>query len=276
MIGGTRFRMNTDIARQSALSARIARGQSDIATANRLQMPSDDPTASARAAQVERARTDTAAWSTIVGGASALAVRADAALGSAQDVVDRARELMTTLVSGSASDADRISAGDALHGMADDLDALSMTTDAGGARVFPDHAPLAVPVGPNATVAPTLSLADAFANGGASIATTLRDAAAALAQPAPGPRDAALAGIVAAVGHLADARAIIGGWEARLDAIATRLSEGDVASQEELAALTQTDVPATVARIQADQLTLDASRSLFARVNKSTLFDLLG
>lgn len=273
MIGGTRFRINADVARQSALSARIARGQSDIATGKRVN---DDPAASTRAASVERARVDTAVWSSIVGRASTLAGQADATLGSAQDVLDRARELVTTLASGTATAADRTTAGDALRGMADDLDALALTTEPSGARVFPDGAPLRVPVGPSATIAPTLSRGEAFAVDGTSIATTLRDAAAALAQDGAAPRDAALTAIVAAVGHLADARAIVGGRAARLDAIATRLSDGDVAMQEELSTLTETDVPATVARIQSDQLALDASRALFARVNKSTLFDLLG
>lgn len=276
MIGGARFRLTADIARQSALSARIARGQSDIASRTRLQVASDDPAASARAVAVERARIDGAAWSNVVGSAAALAARADSALGSAQDVLDRARELMTTAMSGTASDADRVTAADALRGIAEDLDALSLTTDASGARVFPDSAPLALPVGANLTITPTLSAGDAFSSGGASFATTLRDAAAALTNPAPGPRDAALAAIVGAVGRLADARAIAGRRAARLDAIAARLTDGDAALREELAALTETDVPATVARIQGYSLTLDASRALFARVNKSTLFDLLG
>ena len=276
MIGGTRHRIDVDVARQSVLSARIARGQSDIASGTRLQRASDDPAAAARAAQLGRTRIDTAAWSTVVAGGVALAARADTALVAGQDVLDRARELMTTSLSGTAGDVDRRNAADALRGMADDLDALALTTDASGARVFPDGAPLALPVGANTTIAPTLSVADAFATGGRSFATTLRDAAAAMTQSGAAPRDAALANLVAAAEAVADARATIGGRAARLDAIATRLSDGDVELRAELSTLTGTDVPATIARIQADQLALDASRALFARVNRSTLFDLLG
>lgn len=276
MIGGTRFRVDLDIARQSALSARIARGQSDIATGTRLQAASDDPAASARAAQVGRSRIDGAAWRDVANAGAALAARADSALASAGDTLDGARELMTTSMSGTASDADRRSAADALRGMADDLDALSLTTDAGGTRVFLDGAPLALPVGQGTTITPTLSIVDAFASGGRSFAATLREAAAALTQPDQARRDAALTAVVAAVDTLADARAVIGGRAARLDAIAERLTDGDARLREELSILTETDIPATVARMSADQLALDASRALFARVNKSTLFDLLG
>ena len=45
---------------------------------------------------------------------------------------------------------------------------------------------------------------------------------------------------------------------------------------EERQALEATEIPGTIARMQGDQLALDAAQAMFAKVNRRTLFDLLG
>ncbi len=276
MIGGTRFRLEHDIANQSRLSAAVARGQSDIASKLRLQTASDDPAAAARISQIARARVDAAAWTGVVASGAALATRADAALASVQANFDRARELMTTAMSATASPSDRASVADELRGLAEDIDGLGGQTDATGQRVFPDGTPEALPLGASERVTPTLSLADAFMSAGQTLGDILRGAAAALVGTDPVARDTALSAIAAASDATATNRGLIGGRAARLDAVAQRLTDRDATLQEELGALQDTDIAATVARVQADTLALDASRSLFAHVNRQTLFDLLG
>ena len=63
---------------------------------------------------------------------------------------------------------------------------------------------------------------------------------------------------------------------ARFDALRDRFIDSGASIAEERGGIEGTDIAATIARVQADQLSLDAAQSLFARINRRTLFDLLG
>jgi flagellar hook-associated protein 3 FlgL len=279
MINGTRFRMDLDISRQAGLSARIARGQSDISTGKRLIAPSDDPAASARIAVLRRQEIDVRAWSANADGAASVAARADSALSAVGSLLARARELVTSASSDTLNDADRAGIASELAGLADEIDGLSNETDAGGARVFPIGAALQVPVGNGLTLAATTTYADAFtaatAGGPVGIATVLRNAGAALGL-GPVARAAALADVVAASEHISAVGGEQGTRAARIDGARDRLVTVKTDGVEERQALEATDVTGTIARIQGDQLALDASQALFAKVNRRSLFDLLG
>lgn len=268
---GARFRIDSDIARQSALSARIARGQADIARTTRLAVASDDPLAAAQIARLDAARIDRAAWSANAEHALALTDAADAVLGSAQDRIDRARELATIAASATASPADRATIAREIADIADDLVALASTRTADGDQLFPATA-RAIPVGNGIRIEPVPSSVAAFGD----TVDTLRRAASAIAGSDPAARDAALSEIVARGARMADVRGASGVRAARIDAVRERLSDADVRDAATRSTLADTDIAATVARIQGDQLALDASRGLFARINARTLFDLLG
>ncbi|WP_293880954.1 flagellin [Sphingomonas sp.] len=279
MINGTRFRMDTDIARQTNLAARIARGQSDIATGKRLQVASDDPAASARIAVLRQQEIDTRSWTANADGAASVAARADSALGAIGQLLDRARELATSAASDTLNDADRAGIASELVGIATEIDGLGGETDAGGARVFPVGAALDVPVGRGLTLAATTTYANAFTvattGGPVDMAVVLRNAAAML-NAGPAARATALANVTAASDHMAAVRGEQGTRAARIDSARDRLVTVQTSGTEERQALEATDVSGTVARIQGDQLALDAAQALFAKVNRRTLFDLLG
>jgi flagellar hook-associated protein 3 FlgL len=61
----------------------------------------------------------------------------------------------------------------------------------------------------------------------------------------------------------------------RLDQLAERIESTKLQLTEERSALEDTDVTAAIAKLQAQQLTLQAAQAVFARVNQSTLFDVL-
>lgn len=275
MIGGTRYRIGASITAQAALTARIARGQTDIALGKRLRTASDDPAASARIGHIAQVRTDASAWRDVASHGGALTALADTTLGSVQTAVDRARELATRAASDSTSFGDRGTIAAELRGIADDVEMLGRTVDVRGMRVFPDEPPLALAVSRDERVAPTLAHADAFGSADQNLASLIRAAADAVVG-SDAERGVALDTIVAAGDRVAGAHAVIGMRGARLEAIMTRLTDRAAVLAEEQGMLEDTDVAATVARIQADQLSLDASRSLFARVNRQSLFDLLG
>jgi flagellar hook-associated protein 3 FlgL len=270
---GIRFRIDSDIARQAQLAQRIARGQADIASQKRLQAASDDPAAAARIAQLRRAQVSDAIWEANVESGSALAAQADVTLTSLARLFDRARELATNAASDTLSAADRNTIALELRSLADEVDSLAQTTDATGQPVFP-VTPLAVPVGKSLTLVTTTSRTDAFLLGARDFGTVLRESATLIATGGAG-RGNALGDITAASNQLSTVRGEQGTRAARLENLRDRLIDTATARAEERSILEDTDLAATIARVQADQLALDAARAIFARVNRRTLFDLL-
>ncbi len=271
---GIRFRFDADIARQARLAARIARGQADISSGKRLQAASDDPAAAMRIAQLRRTQIDETTWQRNVDAGIALAARADGTLTGVASLLDRARELATNGASETLSDNDRATIAMEIRSLADEIDSLSLTTDATGQPVFP-IAPLRVSVGESLTLVATASRDAAFSTTGRDIATILRDAASGITSNTAG-RAAALRDVTTASNHVATVRGEQGTRAARFDALRARLVDSAAAISEERSSIEDTDLAAAIARVQADQLSLDAAQSTFARVNRRTLFDLLG
>lgn len=271
---GIRFRIDAAIRHQSALAARIARAQADITTGKRIQAASDDPAAAVRVAQLRQTQTNETAWRSNVDIGIALAARADATLGNVANLLDRARELGTLGANETLSDKDRATIALELRSLADEIDSLSSGTDATGQPIFPT-APLGFPVGDGLTLTATTSRSDALDVAGRSMATVLRDAATGIVSSTAG-RATALSDINIASDQVSAVRGEQGARAARFDALRDRLIDSATAIAEERSSIEDTDLPATIARVQTDQLSLDAAQSLFARINRRTLFDLLG
>ena len=285
MISGTRYRLTMEIARQSQLSQDIARAQSDISSGKRLQTPSDDPAASARVAEIRRTQANQAVWASNVEAASALAAQVDTTLAGVGTAIDRARELMLAASSGTLSNSDRAAIAVELRGIVDDLDSYAATTDSRGYPLFPPGEALQVPIARSVRVAATASHSEVFdtvptAAGSMSLSQIISDAAAAIALPDAGARTAASATALAAIEeagqHVSAVRGEHGVRAARIDGVRERLVATGLLLEEERGGLEGTDLSATVARINAKMLTLEAAQATFARVNRSTLFDLLG
>ncbi len=82
--------------------------------------------------------------------------------------------------------------------------------------------------------------------------------------------------VIGASDHVSAVRGEQGIRAARIDSARDRLIAVQTSGSEERDGLEATDTPGTIARIQGDQLALDAAQALFAKVNRRTLFDLLG
>lgn len=273
-MSGIRFRIDSDIARQATLAARIAREQTRIVTQKRLQAASDDPAAAVRIAQLRAGQTDAAAWRDNVEAGIAVAASADATLGNLATLFDRARELAVNGASDAPSAADRNTIAIELRALADEADSLSRATDATGQPVFP-ATPLKLPVGQGLRIAATTARADAYMFGARDMGTLLRDAATLIAAGGAA-RSTALADITAASDQIATVRGEQGNRAARLDALRDRLTGSAADMAEARSALEDTDLAAAIARVQSGQTALDAARAGFARINRQTLFDLLG
>jgi flagellar hook-associated protein 3 FlgL len=284
MISGTRYRLTQEIARQSQLSQDIARAQADISSGKRLQTPSDDPAASARVAEIRRTQANQAVWANNVEAASATAAQVDSTLTGVGTAIDRARELMLAASSDTLAPSDRAAIAIELRGIVEDIDSYAASTDSRGYPLFPAGEALQIPIAASVRVAATASRAAVFnvptGAGPVDLARIIGDAAAAIALPDRAARTAAsataLAAIETASDHMSAVRGEQGVRAARIDSVRERLVATGLLLDEERGGLEGTDISATVAGINARMLTLQAAQATFARINRSTLFDLLG
>jgi len=284
MINGTRFRLSMEINRQTALASDIARSQTQISTGKRIQAPSDDPVAAARISSIARTQANDTAFTSNLNLASALAARADTTLSAVGSALDRANELMVQGANGTLSDGDRATIAQELRSIAQDIGALKDTKDSRGGPLFMSGGSLRIPVASGISIEAVGTREDVFesvptASGAQDIGAIVSAAADALSLSDPTARAAAVAAsadnVGAAVAHIASARGAQGALGSRIDQLTERQADSGLQLQEERSNLESTDVSATIARLQSQQLTLQAAQAVFSRVNASTLFDLL-
>lgn len=265
-------RMSLEIATQGKLAREIARLNTEISGEKRILAPSDDPLASSRVAAIARDQIDQTGWKTNAQAAAALAQRADAALTDVQTMIDRAAELVTAARS---PGGDKTVAAAELKALAAEMRLAMAQQDSRGTPVFADGEPLALPVGKGALLTPNPSRASVFGAAGDTLADRLDAAAAAMAGD-----DAAIAASLDALqagqAQVTDARGAQGVRAARIDAALDRLVVQSTAAAEERTALEATDLTSAIPQLQAKMLTLDAAQAAFTRINRRTLFDLLG
>ena len=285
MISGTRSLLTAEIARQARLAQEIARGQADISSGKRLQAASDDPAASARIAEIRRTQANQLAWSANLDAASAIAAQVDGSLAGAVSAFDRARELMLSANSDTQNAGGRAAIAIELRGIADEIASYAADKDSRGYPLFPADDALLIPIGPGVRIAATVSRAAVFENvptagGPMDLEQILRAAADAIEISDDAARaaasSAALAAIEAGGDHVIVARGEQGVRAARIDVARERIASSRLLLEEERGGLEGTDITATIARINARQLSLEAAQAVFARLNRSTLFDLLG
>jgi flagellar hook-associated protein 3 FlgL len=284
MITGTRYQLTLEINRQLALARDIATAQTQISSEKRLQAPSDDPVAAARIAQIGIAQADEKTWTSNINVATAISARADTALTGVENALGRANELIISGANGTLSDADRQTIALELRSIADELSGFAATKDIRGNDLFPAGDPMQIPVGDGMTLAAVASKADIFtvstASGPQDMAAIVAAAADAFETADPTARAAAvkqsLDDVTDAVQHAATEHGTQGARGSRIDKLGEGLADSGLQLKEERSGLEDTDVTAVIAKLQSKQLTLEAAQAVFARVNQSTLFDLLG
>jgi flagellar hook-associated protein 3 FlgL len=284
MTGITGYRLTTEINRQLKLSREIARAQSDISSGTRLQSASDDPAAWARIAVIKRVESNQKAWLTNVNTAAAVADQVSSVFDGLQTSFTRAGELMVNANNATNTASDRQAIASELLGIADDIDAAATTVDSRGLSLFPADTPLPIPISRVLQITATDTKANVFdtiqtAAGPVSLSQILRDAAAAIVLPDDAQRktdsSAANDAVQAGITHITALIGQHGVRAGRIDDIKAQLETSASALEEERGGLQGTDVTGTVAKLQANLLSLQAAQAIFARINQSTLFDLL-
>lgn len=278
MISGTSFRLTQEVGRQKQLAADIARGQTEISTGKRILAPSDDPIGAARVAEIGRAQADEATWLRNVETAAALASRSDTVLASVASNLERAKELMVLAGNGTLSADNRGVIAAELRSIGEELAALRVTLDPRGEPLFRAGAALEIPVSAGLRIAP-VATRDFIFDAPIDLVATIDAAAAAAVEPDDATRRAQITAsntaLTASVGQIAGARADQGIRAERLDNVRERLKTSELQLDEQRSGIEDADITEVIARIQAKQLSLQAAQAIFARVNQTSLFDLL-
>lgn len=280
MIVGHRHRLNAEINRQGRLAEEIARAQMEISGKVKILAPSDDPAGAARVGQIKRSQSNEAIWLANAEAASALADRADTSLDSLVALGTRAIELMTAGRSGTVSAESREAYALELEGIAESIRAIQTQIDPRGQRVFPTNDPLEIPVGPSLTISATLPNDAVFGVGTDDFATILDEAAASLRIADQATREAttatSLTRVSAASSRAIDAQSAQGSRMSLIDSIKDRFAESKLTLESERSDIEDTDITEAVAKLNAQLLALEASQASFVRINKQSLFSLLG
>jgi len=275
-IAATGNRMTGEIARQSRLAQDIARTQVSISSGKRLRVAFDDPVAAERVGRLTQAQSDSKTWQANLEYARSLAAQSDIVLADLSGRTVQARTQMVAGASGTATAADRATYAKELRSIAADVTALRATTTASGALLFATDAAARLRVDRDVVLAPIDSAANIFVNGGIALADDLTEAAAALESGDATRIGAALTRLASGIDHVADAAADQGLRAARIDGLIDKAAVRDIDLAAERSVLEDTDLTTAIARLNAQQLTLDAAQAAFARINRRSLFDILG
>lgn len=272
MIAATGNAMTYEIARQQRLASEMAKTQTQISTTKRIALPSDDVAGATRVSRLIRDTSDSGVWTKNLNLAQSLASQADTALQSMSDIMVRARETMVSASNGTLTDSDRKTQALALRSMASDIRQLRATQSSLGQPLFATTDAVAIPIGAGDSVKPVTTAAAAFG----TLDARLEAAAAALEANDPTAIGAALNDMKAAVNEASITVADHGMRAASIDKALDRIASRQTDVTAEQSSLEDTDITSAVAKLNAQRITLDAAQAAFARINRRTLFDILG
>ena len=275
MINGVGNRMTREIARQQRLASEIERTQIQISTSKKLIHMSDDPVAARRISTIQTSQSSMDAWALNLNTARGLVDQGQSVMTSASSLLSRARELALNARTGTMDEVSRSAVALELRSIADELDNLANTRGSNGEPIFGPEA-RQIRFDTDVTFAPLPTAMQAFSINGTSISAMLRDTATAAATGDVAGMDASLGRLAGAIEHVTEQHAMVGLASARLDRIEDSLELRGIANADERSTLEDTDLTEAIARLNAQDITLGAAQAAFAKINRQTLFDILG
>lgn len=295
-------------AAMSALQARAARSQSQIATGRRLDGAADDPIASARIDVLGRRQRDTEQHIRQAATVDARLRTSETALGGMSEVLTQLREVVVQAGNDTLSAADRLALATEVAGLRDELLRLVNSRDADGHHVFAGAASRGTAFAADAAGRivwtgqghpPSVAVGDGLVieSGDRGLDILGAPSSSDPARTAFDVFDNITAALTAADGDTADGRAL---RHARLDDASdvlasvsdkvieaqaqqgVRLARLDAASENfeadlvdlaaERSALEDTDVTAAVVEMQRTLTLLEAAQASFTQIARLSLF----
>ena len=268
--------MQREIAQQTAISNTLSQTQIQISTGKKIQQASDDPAASARIAAIKLSETNNTSWASNISKGISLNSQADSVMQTVSELMTQAKTLMVQASNGTQSAPDQSSVAAQLTSIASQLDSLSKTSDANGQPLFAQGASLKVRYSESDVFAAVPSQSEAMAVAGTSLSAIVSSAATAVTSGNTAQISAALTAVGNGLNNAADASAQIGLAANKLQTLQNRQASDNLTMENERSNLEDTDVSAAIAKLNQQSLTLQAAQAAFARINRQTLFDILG
>lgn len=275
MINSVGNRMTIEIQRQQSLARAVADTQAQISTGKKIQRASDDPAAAARVAVISRSQANNKVWSGNLDTGLSLYSQADTAVSGMANRMTQAHEILLAGANGTLAQTDRNTMAAQLDGIADELDGLVAQRSANGELLFSSGNAASVRYDATTVFAPVPSRSQVFDVGGVSLSQMVRDAANALRSGSTATIGASLTALDGGISHVADVLGDIGQRGQRLQSLQDSLHVQDIDLASERTNLEATDISEAVARLNSQNLTLEAAQAAFARINQHTLLDLL-
>jgi flagellar hook-associated protein 3 FlgL len=275
MINGVGNRLTREMTRHKNLAAEIEKTQIQISSGKRLINMSDDPVAARRISTIQTSQKSMDAWALNLNTARGMVDQGETILKSATKLLTRANELALTSVNGTMDPIARRAVALELRSIADELDNLATTRGSNGEPIF-SNASKEIRFDADVKYAPLPTAETVFSIAGTSISSMLRDAAQAAEDGDDAAMTAALTRTSGAIDHLTEQHAMIGLSSARLERIADSLELRTISNADERSTLEDTDLTEAISRLNAQDITLSAAQAAFAKINRQTLFDILG
>jgi len=284
MISSTRYRARAEINRQTELSREIAKLQESVSTGKRITKASDDPDAAQRISEIRQTQADQVVWTNNTNMGASISSAVDSQLGSVYDMLTRAKELVLSGRNDTTSATDRAAIASELRSIIADLDSAGSANDPTGAPLFPTGTPLSIPVSDTLSLPATAKKDEVFGNvttskGVQTLQEILEDAATAVegnAATRGSDIQLSLDAIDGGAGHITQVRTDQGVRAARFDHAKDDLDSNGEDLAVERNGLESTDLTYALSEFQSKQTALQAAQTLFAKTNRSSLFDLLG
>jgi flagellar hook-associated protein 3 FlgL len=194
--------------------------------------------------------------------------------------MDRVNELMLAASNATLSAENRNAIALELESIASEVVTLRDMRDSRGEPLFAATTATGIPVAADLQISAVGTRQAIFETvqtpaGTADLVSIVRNAVSAVRASDPAAIAAALGATNAAAAHVTAAHAEQGARGARIEKLSERLEITVLGLEEERSAIESTDVMEVVARLQAKELSLEAAQAVFARINRSNLFDLI-
>ena len=274
-------------------AGRLTRTQERLSSGKQLLVPSDDPSAAARALQLRSELDSTRQYQTNVGEAQGWQAATDNALGQIGDLTLRARDLLVQGATDSAGPQAR-------SAIADEIDqiiaAVKSAGDAqyagryifGGTKTTTapytqsndtyagDQGAVKRQIGPGITVTVSTDGKSAIGDGSTGLIAALRQISSDLRSGAgTALQTTDLQAIDSAHDALLNVRAVVGGLGNRLDAAATRLGQVEASTVKALSETEDADIAQTMIDYSSQSAAYQAALKAGAQLIQPSLMDFL-
>jgi flagellar hook-associated protein 3 FlgL len=281
MVSITQQSMLDEIRRQQQLAKSISADQAAISSGKKLIAPSQDPRSWVQVSQIAQAQAQQAAWTSNISYAQTRSDKAESNLDEISSLMTRARELYISASTSTLDAAGKASVVTSLDGIRKSISDLVNEKDYQGLPVFDETNAVSIPAGRGLSVdavGTRQSVSEGIDVSGTpmSLDAIMGAAIAAVQAGTATSDDDGLTGLNAGIDHLVGEQALQGVRSERLEQVTNRLKNVDLNLTERRQGLEDTDLTETITQLQNKLLTLEAAQAAFARINKQSLFDLIG